>query len=310
MGVLGFWALSPIASGWLWLADIAANTLPWCVVLSVVAILYHMGRKQRWKVFMAILCGVASLLWIVFVPRAARFVGSPKQNKTVHLLTYNAETRRLDAQGAIDLLHSTDADVVAMNEAPASLLEVIKTDSYLAQRYPFREQPPWKMTNTRLILSRYPLDPLIDRSHLVPHDLRRGFRFVRVHHPLGSFVLMQLHPKSPRTPDRWRKGNALVQSAVAQIRLLGTDLPIVVLADLNSTPTGSRSRYLSAQLGLARCKPMLHWQGTYPAFLPGFVELAIDDAWVSSDWRVVSWKALGSFGSDHRAVEIGLTLSQ
>jgi endonuclease/exonuclease/phosphatase (EEP) superfamily protein YafD len=158
-----------------------------------------------------------------------------------------------------------------------------------------------------------------------------------------AFAVILLHPPSPRSVERWLAGNEVVEAAVemaSAARQAG--LPVILLADLNSTPTGWRSRRLT-QAGFRRCKPLTSALGTWPthaalntdgsglpnqsppgastsAFQPDPddralvgrwpLSIAIDDAWVSDEWRVTGWSRGPSRGSDHWSVVVDVRMGK
>ena len=155
--------------------------------------------------------------------------------------------------------------------------------------------------------------------------------------PGGQVLIVGLHPPSPRNSGRWELGNEMTRRAAALVedaRSRGT--PVLVIGDLNSTPTGYRSRLL-AGAGLKRAKPLMRLEGTWPTreglttAVPADVNapnpadhaqaraqrssfggnwpltIAIDDALISDEFGVVSWTRSESRGSDHWPIVIDLT---
>ena len=306
-GVL--WALSVPAAGWCWVCDMAANFVVLSIVFPAVAAVLLAGRGHRvWRrVVVGVLVVQAFAVgWWLQGGRAARADSAPGAGSSVRVVQCNAKTGGATPESVFALLRESGADLIALTEVSGDTLDRLRHDPEMLLRYPYRDVPPWRLTNTRLILSRWPIEPLVVRPDLPPGDPRRAIRLVRVLHGDGPFVVLVLHPRSPRTPSRWREGNELLEVAIETVREVASGEPLVVLADLNSTPTGGRSRRLREALGVDRCKPLLALEGTYPAWLPWPLRVALDDAWVSSEWRVASWGTVSVPGSDHRAVEVGL----
>ena len=135
--------------------------------------------------------------------------------------------------------------------------------------------------------------------------------------------MVALHPRSPRNVARWREGNATIEALAALSRKLQSEhLPVVVLADRNSTPTGWRSREACSEGILRRAKPLLAFEGTYPDVvpldirtgrstgLPGIwpASIAIDDALLSPGVDVLGWETRPRLQSEHRPVIIDLRI--
>ncbi|MFG0259506.1 MAG: endonuclease/exonuclease/phosphatase family protein [Phycisphaerales bacterium JB041] len=313
-GVL--WALCvPVAGLW-WVPALAANFVAVSIVFPVVAAVLLVGRRLRAlrRVVLAVfLVQAAAVGWWMLDGRAARVPGggpaggdSVGGGSVVRVVQSNTRTGGAGPDAVLSLLREADADVVALTEVSSEALERLRLDPEMLLRYPHRDVPPWRLTHTRLILSRWPVVPLVLRPDLPAGDPRRALRLVRVLHEDGPFVVLAVHPRSPRTPARWREGNAMLEAAIDAVRELAPGEPLVVLADLNSTPTGGRSRRMRDALGVDRCKPLFALDGTYPSGLPWPLRAAIDDAWVSPEWRVASWGTSGVEGSDHRAVVVDL----
>ena len=310
LGVTGvLWALSVPAAGWCWVCALAANFVTVSIVFPVVAAFLVVGRRLRTLrrvVVVVLIVQVAAVGWWMLQGRASRAAGPAAAGTLVRVVQSNTRTGGATPEAVLALLGGSGADVVALTEVSSDALERLRIDPEMLLRFPHRDVPPWKLTHTRLILSKWPIVPLVLRPDLPTGDSRRAIRLVRVLHEDGPFVVLLVHPSSPRTPARWREGNELLEAAIDAVRELAPGEPLVVLADLNSTPTGGRSRRLVEALGVDRCKPLLALDGTYPAGLPWPLRVAIDDAWVSGEWKVASWGTIAVPGSDHRAVGVDL----
>ena len=170
-------------------------------------------------------------------------------------------------------------------ERVAGAPETLVGEGYLASRWPMTRMEP-----------------------LVKNDATRALICGVVESPHGRFAVIALHPPSPRTAERWRVGNEIVMSVpgvIEQARSMG--LPVVVVGDMNSTPTGARNRVLTGEAGLERCKPMMRLEGTWPTkdgverdwagFWP--LTIAIDDVFIEPTWHLRGWSRGEDRGSDH-----------
>ena len=284
------------AAGLGWGADLIANFGALAAMGTVAGLLTGMALR-RWR-----LVGVLGVVLLVhgayaLRPRAASSDGPV----AVRLLIHNIRSLNTDVGAVVANIRSSGADVVVLVDMSPEYVRAMRDEADLADLYPFmlRRGPVPDLTGWRVVLSRWPLE-----DHRTPTELR-----CVVQKPGGAFALLVLHPASPRDGGRWRRGNGLVEQAAAAARGFAVEgLPVIVAGDLNSTPTGWRDRQLCRRGGLRRCKPWLGSVGTFPAWVPGMFRLALDDAWVSAEWRVGSWRVGDRAGSDHVSVFVELVL--
>jgi hypothetical protein len=138
------------------------------------------------------------------------------------------------------------------------------------------------------------------------HAFHRG-RGAILQSPFGLVGFAHLHPQSPRSLSTWREGNHVVTEAVQLARTEFAGLPTLLVGDLNAAPSGARSMRL-ADSGFMRAKPLWTPTGTFPSWLVWPAQVAIDDVWVSREWRVISWETVRIPGSDHLGVCVSLSL--
>lgn len=254
-------------------------------------------------------CVVAALLLpalrIVGAPRAAR-ADAAEPGSVVRILAANIKADNgTSGESIASWLIDQDADVVALIEPSWHLLEALRSQPVFDELYPDRHIPDRAGPGYPVLLSRwrqYAGDPPRPNSGraLVGGRLRLS----RIDRPGGAFVFALMFPQSPRSPERWRKGEASLEHGIGMIRahIGGVDLPMIAAGDFNDTPAGIRHRRLHDAFGLASSKSMLSASGTWPASLPWPLSVAIDDVLVNARCRVVSWAAVPIPGSDHRAV--------
>jgi endonuclease/exonuclease/phosphatase family metal-dependent hydrolase len=170
------------------------------------------------------------------------------------------------------------------------------------------------------VVSRWPITPLDT------HDLGAAGDYLiagAVQRPEGPFAVIAVHPRSPRTAARWEVGNAVIEAVATLTRRMAEQgLPVVVLSDLNSTPTGYRSRHLYQQAKLRRAKPLFSWTATYPDQitwgsgptrslpLAWPAAIAIDDALITPGIGVSGWTVGPRLASEHLPVIVELTIPQ
>ena len=208
LGVTGvLWALSVPAAGWCWVCALAANFVAVSIVFPVVAAFLVVGRRLRTLrrvVVVVLIVQVAAVGWWMLQGRAPRASGPAAAGTLVRVVQSNTRTGGATPEAVLALLGGSGADVVALTEVSSDALERLRIDPEMLLRFPHRDVPPWNLTHTRLILSKWPIVPLVLRPDLPTGDPRRAIRLVRVLHEDGPFVVLLVHPSSPRTPARYR----------------------------------------------------------------------------------------------------------
>ncbi len=299
-----------IGSGVSWRVDLIAN-LTAQMVFATAALLVVAALLRRWI--------ATALLVLTLIVQFAGLTGgradrsSSTDDTLVRMLTYNVFNRSDDQSAFVGLLERTSVDVMTIIEPTPFIARHLHGDQGVLEQYPHSEPPrPWSAKP--LILSRWPLEPIRLRYRRTSEtDPNPGMSpsIAIVHRPGGSFVLVAVHPASPRSRHNWENGNESIKQLAIMIteELAPMGLPIVIGGDFNSTPTGFRSRSLVGTTNLKRAKPLLNFNGTWPDDLPWPARLAIDDAFVSPDIRIADWSVLPPVpGGDHSMVRIDLLI--
>ncbi len=322
---LWVWALAWVMGGVSWLADLLANLAAQGLVVTAAAAVVWTLTGRRVLMMLALLA-CAMHVWILGTGRATlmprEFESSGRVPGAVRLFHYNASHKRPPEQ-VLGLVAETAPDVVSIAEPSVPLQMMVIHGDALEDVYPFRlrrlyrERGEGDRVGAGVLLSKWPLEsyPIDDVvAEGVVEDLISGVLTV----PGGTvgatedqrWGVIAVHPRSPRTAERWAHGNEVTRATAAVARKMQREgLPVVVLADLNSTPSGWRSRELFFEADLRRGKPLLAAAGTYPAVFesarfgsfrawwPGTI--AIDDVFVSGGLHVRGWMRLDPTGSDH-----------
>lgn len=317
------WSLAAVVLIWglgaLWpiwfitdhLAGLAAQGLIFSVAALIACVLMRCF-KQAGMAGVGLVLLLSVLMWSHRGPHAKASDGVerfPIKALVVNFYAYNTT-----AQAALAQVIEADADVLAWVETPNELLDRLRWDEALRERYPYFYLPDRARTGFPILISRWPL--LTRQSGWEPQLNRvfeEGFLMGVVDHPEGQFALVWSSPRSPRHTERWAEGNQAVRQLAAGVNEWFSEgeartMPIVVLGDQNATPTNWRSRYLRNEAGLRRAKPLRVLDGTYPANRSWPLRVAIDDALVSAGIVVASWQTLDAQGSDHVPVlmELGV----
>ncbi len=293
-----------IFGGFLWPADLlgALSAQAGWVALAVAGVLFW--RRMRRPALLAALA--ACIAWGGIDPARARHGRIPDIER-VRVLIFNGHSGALsDSAGAFGMLADASCDVLILVEPSTELVQRLRTDPVFASWSMF--VPEQARAGWRVVATRWPQRGGEGWEGGAREALRQGVHMMIVDRPAGAFGLVQFHPSSPRTPARWRDGNRTARRVGAEIRsrLLPLGIPVLAGGDLNATPSSWRSRFFGAMTGMRRAKPVWLVDGSWPAWAPASVRLAIDDLFVTPDVRVGRWRSLGSHGSDHRAVLIEL----
>ncbi len=308
--VIGFGLLGAFAlfAPHFWTADLLANlALQWLIVASLIAVVVI--RFRRWALLAVILAGSLPMIWMmVESPRAAFGETAPPEGESIRILVFNATTRNRSPERVLQLIRESRADVAIILEAPLVTIGQIRDADALGDEFAHHHLPDRAGAGFPVVLSRWPFEQ-IRRPDEEGRPLF-GPRGVTVDRPEGAFHLIVAHPRSPRTARRWREGNDSIERIIARVNgpLKAMGLPIVVAGDFNSTPSGWRSRHLSRATELRRAKPRRTRGTTWPSQLFWPFQIAIDDVFVSREFRIVGWRRLAAAGSDHHAVEVEVKL--
>jgi endonuclease/exonuclease/phosphatase (EEP) superfamily protein YafD len=287
--------------------DLVANLAAQGLLAGLTVCLVLAAMKQ-WKPLGLAGAGCLPMAWVLMLPLRTLSAESLPAEDRVSVLVLNSSTTRGDAAAAMALIEGTGADLVVLTEPSGELLDAVRASPAIESKYPGYFLPDRAAGGYILVLSIWPQSPVLGQA---PKDIaRRGLRVIRLERPRGPFVLMAMHPDSPRSPSEWAKGNQVVEEALG---LLGQspiqpEMPVIIAADLNATPSGWRSRRLEAA-GLRRAKPLLAVGGTYPAGWPWPFSVAIDDVWAGAGCTVHDWRRLEGGGSDHVAILIELGIA-
>src|SRR5690606_10541296 len=89
------------------------------------------------------------------------------------------------------------------------------------------------------VISRWPATPI---ESLAGASVPTEVFAVRVETPSGPVAVLSVHAASPRNAERWARGNEAIDRAAQVARVLqDAGFPVILVGDLNGTPTGTRS---------------------------------------------------------------------
>jgi endonuclease/exonuclease/phosphatase (EEP) superfamily protein YafD len=253
-------------------------------------------RRRRVRAFALAATAVANA-----VPLAA-YLGSGVPSAVAagasnfDVLSANVLWRNRDYAGLIDIIDARKPDaVVTLEFTPAWRKGLAALD----ERYPYRLLAPRENPYGIGLWSRYPID-----AKLVPLQAAEGID-ARVQAPEGELRLIGVHLRSPTTPSKAAERDRQFGDLAALVR--GSDAPLVVVGDFNTTPY---SAYFSDWLratGLHNVHRGL--DDTWPTWLP-ILRIPIDHCVVSSEIGGAEFRRLSAFGSDHFPILCRLNLEK
>lgn len=326
-------SLAWLASGSAWELDLIANlNAQWLAASTIALPLWMLTRRPRHAALAAVACALlgASLL----VGRAAVWprpidVSVGPASGIVRCFHYNASTLG-EGESIEALMDRSHADVLSVLCPPVRHQRDVIYGDRLADRYTGKLVRKWRPdpdgvgtdVTAAYLVSRWPMQA-VDTSWAGPAAEYLITARVERPSPGGPFAVIAVHPRSPRNADRWAVGNLVVHTVgLVARRLQDEGLAVVVLTDLNSTPSGYRSRLLNRLAGLRRAKPLLSPATTYPLPLGpqddsqagsrrlswGPLGIGIDDAMVSPGIEVAGWTTLPKLESEHSPIVVDLRI--
>ncbi len=303
-------ALSRLFSHMGWGVDLLANVSYLAAIpLLLMGFVLLLRRHVVTGLFACVMAMVAYYPMFPICYASLRNTGSSRSAEEVRasgelsVLIANVHEQPAALDRLVELFSEYEPDVVVIVEAGRSLGPAFVTRAEVVDRYPMRAVPPIDILYSMVMLSRHPWQHVSFPEETNRHHYLYAFREAYiVNSPAGRFVLTASHPPSPRDATSWAAGNVKIKHLceVAPNELMGTNLPVVVAGDFNTTATGYRYQWLQAESGLhssdSDCGGFV---GTWPSDWPGFLRLALDRAWGSPDVIFTSRQVLPDIGSDH-----------
>jgi endonuclease/exonuclease/phosphatase (EEP) superfamily protein YafD len=275
--------------------------------MVLVASLFYASDSPAYYAFVALLAAALAYQgWMMFpytvlarkqVERARRAT----QESTVCLLFANVLMQNREAGRLKAMIAETAPDLVLAVEADDWWREQL---AYLTQTHAHAVEHPRGNTYGMLLYSRLPLvEPQV--KFLIQDDVPSIHARLRLRG--GQEVELRcLHPRPPAPQEA-----AESTERDAELLLVGKDLkrrgaPAIVLGDLNDV-AWSRTNYQFQDIsGLLDPRIGRGFFHTFHAKYP-FLRYPLDHCFHSKHFRLVSFRRLGKFGSDHFPVCIALS---
>lgn len=287
------------------------------LILSFICMALLPLTIRRWKVFNIIvasglLLSVAIHGWFIwpYTPLAAKEIES-HSGKTVDskskigLFIANVYMKNDNAGALLNLIREVDPDLVLLLETNKRWQKQVQP---LQQVYPYKVEYPLDNTYGLLLYSRY---RLVDAEILFLEKPDVPSVHTKVDLPNGrQFMFHGMHPVPP-VPSEAHPDN--VNQKAGELDHLAKlikreSLPSIVAGDLNDVAWSETSKLFRENSAL---KDVRNGRGFYSSFDANsfLFRWPLDHVYAHPEFKLLSLKRLGRFGSDHFPIFAELILS-
>ena len=290
---IGAAALSGIGHRWVdILAQFTGPALTAALALTLAALLARLWPAAGAGVVTCLILVLAG--WPQWAPpTGAARAGAP----VVTLYSANLYVWNTDTEAVRASIAEAKADIVVLVETPKPMLAQLDR---LLPDHPYRvvETGGSYAIDGTVIAARWPVskqEALGSDNHLA----------AQIQSPLGRLTMFAVHLTRP-WPFQYQWGQ-ITQTMALEASAKRVSGPLIMAGDFNSVSSARIGRQIRRDLGLI---PAPGWPGTWPAQLPSFAGMTIDQVYRSPDLALLSRRLGRPSGSDHRPVVTRLTLSE
>lgn len=226
---------------------------------------------------------------------------NPQPDSTFSLLFANVLMTNRDSEHLKEIIKESDPDIILTAEPDEWWAGQL---AYLGDTYPYSVKQPQDNTYGLILYSKLELiDPQV--RFLIRDDIPSIHGKVRLRSGL-EVEIRCLHPRPPfPTEDETSTGRDAELLLVGK-EMKNQDSPAVVFGDLNDV-AWSRTNYLFQDIsGLLDPRIGRGFYHTFHAKYP-FIRFPLDHFFHSNHFRLVDFRRLSYFGSDHFPVYINLS---
>jgi endonuclease/exonuclease/phosphatase (EEP) superfamily protein YafD len=254
----------------------------------------------------ALACALAYQCYRMFpyTPLARRQVEqsrNPEPGSRVRLLFANVLMKNRDSARLREIVRAADADVILAVEADDWWREQL---SEFERTHPHAVLRPQDNTYGMLLYSRLKLVGTEVRF-LVQDDVPSIHGRARM--PSGrEFEFHCLHPRPPFPTEDERSTERDAELLMVGKSIKGRETPVVVFGDLNDVAWSRTNNLFQKISGLLDPRVGRGFYNTFHARYP-FIRFPLDHFFHSSHFRLLDFRRLPAFGSDHFPVLIALS---
>jgi endonuclease/exonuclease/phosphatase (EEP) superfamily protein YafD len=298
--------LAELGQEW-WIADLFAHfryhySLG-AVLLAAAAL--ALGRRGAG---LAAVCLIVPQIWAVAAPPRTPTAPEAAAQARVRVMSINVLWSNQRFDDVVRAVERERPDILSLQEVT---LDWHRTVERLAARLPHAAPANWRTElSDNIVLSRY---PITESRVVVPPNQHRPFAHVEATVNVNGRLVrvLAVHPPLPASARNTatRQANFDYYARLAA----GTDLPLLIVGDLNITPYSPRFRALLREGGLRYVHLGWNWpsswpsesRGNYQRYIRGF---PIDHVLTSRHFAALSGRALEDVGSDHYPVVADLVM--
>lgn len=267
------------------------------VALGLIAL--FAAIKRRWR--MTVVCGALAAVNLIkvatllFPPATA----APAGITPFQLVSLNVHTANERSDLVLEYLRQTDADVILLMEVDERWMGALAA---LDGKYPHQIAEPREDNFGIALFSRL---PLTNAQVLNWGDVEVPSLSAELHVGESAVLLLGTHPLPPGSAADARLRNEQFRNLAAHVR--EQQLPVVVLGDLNATPSSPYFAQLLRESDLRSASQGRGLLGTWPAGLP-VGRIPLDHCLVSRTIHVAQLRVGAAVGSDHLPLVVELAL--
>ena len=298
LGIIGLFTLLGFGADYGFFLDVVSHFRLQYALGAIASGFVFILLKKRMLVLASLIVLIINLSFVVplyFATDASLLTINPTP---VRLLLMNVLSSNRDTEAVVAQVHRYQPDILVLEEIMPYWFAAL---SDRLTDYPYQLHAVREDNFGIWLLSKFPIydEEIIPWG---PIQLPSATVRFRVGNRLARVVAM--HPMSPAAPQgvRWRN-EQLRQIAE---RFQGTDDPLLVIGDLNTTSFAPIFQEFKQALRLIDSRRGFGLQCSWPAYSFNPLMITLDHCLVSNDWEVVRREVGDDVGSDHLPVYVEL----
>lgn len=291
-------SLAPLFSGAIWYLELFTHfRLHYLVIALVLAYGFLILKKKKFGL-LAVMMVVINLVFVMPIYSKQPTESGGLNGKSIKLFHANVLTSNTQYQKLINQVLAENPDVVLLQEVNKLWLSELDV---LKEPYPYQIESPSPDNFGMALFSKIPI------SHHAIH-FWSDFKIPNIEAEFDldgiAFRMITTHPLPPVNALYFNARSSQFKSIAALIKT--SELPSIVMGDLNTTIWSDSYQALLSDTGLTNASDGFGFMPTWPTSLFPMM-IPIDHCLVSEAFRVVDIRTGKDLGSDHLplVVELG-----